>query len=180
MTQRLVQRSAQLLGIALAVVAVAAASTQIVVNEGNALSFYRDFTRLTRQPHLVSPVTAALCTIPSAAATEGEKQRLGPHYQARVHVYANPVAMPAVTSHLTAFPIGSVIVKEKLMDDGKVSGVGGMIKREAGYSPKDGDWEYFYYGEPREFASGRIDGCIGCHRLAKTTDFVYSVWSLNE
>jgi len=97
---------------------------------------------------------------------------------ASVHLYASPAAMPAVTNRLSAFPVGAVIVKEKLADDGKVSGVGGMIKRAAGYNASNGDWEYFYYGKPGEFSSGRLRSCIDCHRAAKTNDYVYSLWSL--
>ena len=80
------------------------------------------------------------------------------------------------------FPAGAVIVKEKLADDGKeggkVSGVGGMVKRPAGYDAANGDWEYFYYGGPGEFSSGRISSCMECHRAARARDFVCSVWNL--
>jgi hypothetical protein len=176
-----VKRSLQILGFAVATVAaVAAVSAELIVNEKNARTFYREFTRLTKRPHVVAPLTAALCTIPSQAVVEREKQMTGPHYKASVHLYANPIAMPAITSRITAFAVGSIIVKEKLADDGKVWGVGGMVKREVGYDASNGDWEYFYYGSPGEFSSGRIRSCIDCHRAAKTTDYVYSVWSLPE
>lgn len=174
------KRSLQVLGFALGTVAVVAISADRVVNEKNALSFYREFTRITKHPHPVAPLTAALCTVPSNAVAEREKQVTGLHYKASVHLYVNPVAMPTITSRVADFPAGSIIVKEKLADGGKVSGVGGMIKREAGYDTTNGDWEYFYSGNPGEFASGRITSCIDCHRAAKATDYVYSVWSLSE
>ena len=158
--------------------ALAVFAADLVVTEKNAPSFYRDFTRLTKRPHRVAPITATLCTIPSRAVVEREKQATGLHYMASVHLYASPAAMPAVTNRLSAFPVGAVIVKEKLADDGKVSGVGGMIKRAAGYNASNGDWEYFYYGKPGEFSSGRLRSCIDCHRAAKTNDYVYSLWSL--
>ena len=168
----------QILGFTLGTVAVAAASAALVVNEKNARTFYRDFTRLTKHPHLVAPLTATLCTTLSHAVVEREKRTTGPHYRTSIHLYANPAAIAAVNGQLPQFPVGSVIVKEKLADAGKVSGVGGMIKREAGYDASNGDWEYFYYGNPGEFSSGRIRSCIECHRAAKSTDYVYSVWSL--
>ena len=170
----------QILVFAVVTVAVVAVAADFVVTEQNAPTFYRDFTRLTERPQLVAPLTATLCINPSGAIVEQEKVMTGPHYRAVVHLYANPVAMPAVTNRTTAFPVGSVIVKEKLAGDGKVSGVGGMVKRAVGYDASNGDWEYFYYGKPGDFSSGRIGSCIDCHRAAKTNDYVYSVRSLPD
>ena len=104
----------------------------------------------------------------------------GPHYKASVHIYANPVALSAVAYRVTQFPVGSIVVKEKLGDGDKLAGIGGMIKRAAGYDPSNGDWEYFYYESPEGLTSGRITSCVECHRAAKGTDYVYSVWSLAE
>jgi hypothetical protein len=50
-----------------------------------------------------------------------------------------------------------------------------MIKREQGFQPSHGDWDYAYY-EP---ALGVIqtqaqsDYCSGCHIAAAETDFVF-------
>lgn len=170
----------RILAFVAAAIALTVVAADLAVTEQTASTFYRDFTRLTKRPHRVAPLTATLCTIPSRAVVEREKQMTGLHYWASVHVYASPAAMPAVTNGLRAFPVGSVIVKEKLTDDGKVSGVGGMIKRIAGYDASNGDWEYFYYGRPGEFSSGRLPSCVECHRAAKTNDYVYSVWSLPD
>lgn len=158
MTARVVKTTLKIVGFAALAITLTAIAADLVVTERNAGTFYRDFTRLTGRPHAVDPLTAFACTIPSQAR---EKQITGPHYKAYVHLYANPAAMPAVTNRLAAFPIGSVIVKEKLADRGRVSGVGGMIKRAPGYDAANGDWEYFYYGKPGEFSSGRIKSCIG-------------------
>jgi hypothetical protein len=153
------------------------ASAELGVTETNAATFYRNFVRLTERPHPVAPLTAALCTIPSQAVVEREKQFTGPHYKTSVHLYASPAALPTIKSRATPFPAGAVIVKEKLTSEGKVSGVGGMIKRQPGYDAANGDWEYFYFGGPGEFSSGRLESCVACHRAAKSTDHVYSVWN---
>lgn len=154
----------------------AIASQGISITEANVQDFYRAFTRLTERPHEVSPLTAALCTVPSQAVIEREKQLTGPHYKTSVHLYANPAATATIRSAAKSFAAGAVIVKEKLAGDGTVSGVGGMIKRQPGYDPANGDWEYFYYGGPGEFSTGRIESCIACHRSAKSTDHVYRAW----
>lgn len=157
--------------------ATAIASSELSVTEANVRTFYLEFTRLTERPHPVAPLTAALCTVPSQTVVEREKQVTGPHYKASVHLYANPAATATIKSRAKSFAVGAVIVKEKLTDDGKISAVGGMIKRQPGYDSASGDWEYFYYGGPGEFASGRIQSCVACHRAAKATDHVYSVWT---
>jgi len=174
------KRFLQILGFAAASVTFAAASAELFVNEQNVGTFYRDFTRLTKRPHLVSPLTSTLCTTPSRAMEEQEGKKTGPHYKARVHIYANPVALPAIAERMTQFPVGAIVVKEKLGDGDKVAGIGGMIKRAAGYDPPNGDWEYFYYEGTDSLTTGRISSCIECHRSARSTDYVYSVWSLGE
>jgi hypothetical protein len=172
-----VKSSLQWLVCAVAVAAAGIASAELTITQANAASFYRNFVRLTERPHQVAPLTAALCTIPSQAVVEREKQLTGPHYRTSVHLYASPAALPTIKSRAAPFPVGAVIVKEKLASDGMVSGVGGMIKRHPGYDAANGDWEYFYYGGPGEFSIGRIESCVACHRAAKSTDHVYSVWN---
>jgi hypothetical protein len=164
--------------VALAALVATTASAELIVSESNAASFYRDYRRLTKVPRRVDPVIASLCTTFGPPVEKQERAMTGPHYRAHVHVYVNPVGMSAVSAATQAFPPGSIIVKEKLATDGKVTGVGGMIKRASGYDAVNGDWEYFYYGGPSRFSSGRIANCIECHRAANATDYVYSVREL--
>jgi hypothetical protein len=166
-----------ILALVLVSLSIMAIGADLVVTGSNARTFYRDFERLTRQPHYVSPVVALRCTTapPSAAEIEREKQLSGPHHQARVHLYANAAAVSGFGTPGSSFPVGSIIVKEKLGSDGQVTAVGGMIKRSPGYDFENGDWEYFYDGKPGEFASGRIEACIDCHRGAVNTDHVYGL-----
>jgi hypothetical protein len=174
----MMKRLPQMLAAAVGTVAMVAVSAELVT-EQNVSTFYREFMRLTERPHLVAPLTAALCTTPGHAVMEREKQMTGPHFRASVHVYANPAAMSVIAVRQLRFPAGAIIVKEKLAAGGVVAGVGGMIKREAGYDASNGDWEYFYHDTPGKLTSGRIASCIECHRAAKATDHVYSVWALH-
>jgi hypothetical protein len=84
------------------------------------------------------------------------------------------------------YPEGSVVVKEKHFheyqgpngrDAGGGDGVGGMIKRAAGFDPKHGDWEYFYFADPKRIESGRIASCVQCHAAAGETDHVFGTWA---
>ncbi len=162
--------------LAMTVFSTVALAAELVVTEANAPTFYRDFDRLTRQPRFVSAFMAMRCTTatPSAQEIERERQTTGPHYRARVHLYANPIAVPTFETPGESFGVGSVIVKEKLGAKNEVTAVGGMIKRAPGYDADNGDWEYFYYGKPGEFDAGRIENCVACHAAARKTDHVYS------
>jgi hypothetical protein len=55
-------------------------------------------------------------------------------------------------------------------------GVGGMVKRAAGFDPAHGDWEYFYFEDPAHIESGAIATCTGCHASARATDYVFGSW----
>ena len=163
--------------LALIVGALAAcAPAGLKVTKGNAFTAYQGFTRLTKEPHMVAPLTATLCTIPSPDLIEAEKKLTGPHHMASVHLYANAQAQAAVTKGVKSFATGSVIVKEKIARDGSASAVGGMIKRSKGYDAQNSDWEYFYAAKTGEFSTGRLQNCIDCHRQTKTNDYVFSVW----
>jgi hypothetical protein len=74
------------------------------------------------------------------------------------------------------YPEGTVILKQKFSDaDGTKSDFyTGMRKREAGYNPTAGDWEFFTLDPEREMviSRGRIESCMDCHIKYKATDFV--------
>lgn len=166
--------------VAFSMIATIALSAEFVVNEKNVATFYRAFPRLTEEPLPTSPLMSMLCTLnPSreevARLEELDKQQRGPHYGVRSHLYANPLALPIIPGRMNGYPVGSILVKEKLNGDLQVTGVGGMIKRDPGYDPENGDWEYFYSGEGR-FGSGHLRNCVDCHRSARDTDFVFTAW----
>ena len=153
-----------------------AAATELIVTQQNAPDFYRGYQRMTEHPHWVSLRIAVLCTMPRREDEVRERKITGVHYNTRVHIYANQPAAQVVAENAAVFSIGAVIVKEKLNEQGRISAVGGMIKRSPGYDAANGDWEYFYYGGEGEFANGRIKSCIDCHRSAKSKDYTYRVW----
>jgi hypothetical protein len=153
-----------------------AAAEPLTVTKESAGKFYREFKRLTAQPRYVAPLTALLCTFPGKELLEKESALTGPHTRVSVHIYANTIADGAVTANAAEFPEGAVIVKEKLGRDAAVTDVGGMIKRAEGYDPKNGDWEFFFFTPGGDFATGKLENCIGCHNGGKR-DHVFSVWS---
>jgi hypothetical protein len=160
-----------------------APASPISVTKDNVFKFYNDFKRLTKKPEFLDPDMTDLCrpTYPPATQ-ERAKAHLGPHYRALVHYYANPTAATALSKELKILPEGSVFVKEKLSANWEVpakapvvSGVGGMIKRAAGFDAEHGDWEYFYSDKQGGFTIGKIKNCAECHATVKAKDHVFRV-----
>ena len=148
---------------------------------------YTQLTAMTQAPVLVDAGLAEMCRGVTPRDVELAQQRLGPHLGTAVNIYMNEPAAAAFKQRIRAYPVGSVIVKEKKalvpMDgqSGSAStphgGVGGMIKRPAGYDSEHGDWEYFYFEDASKIESGKISSCIECHAGAGQQDHVFGHWS---
>jgi len=156
---------------------------ELVVTKDNATTFYRSFKRLTKEPRHISPAFGAACRQPTQQAIDARNGSYGPHFAGALHTYANLAAADAITSNVAEFPVGAVIVKEKLKlgQRGRsyFSEVGGMIIRAKGYDPVNGDWEFFFYTLGGEFDTGKLANCIDCHSGGKR-DHVFSLWSLSQ
>lgn len=74
------------------------------------------------------------------------------------------------------FPRGTIIVKEKFSDaEGKHTELfTGVVKREKGYNPDCGDWEFFgLRADGKKIAErGKLQSCMDCHVEYKERDFV--------
>jgi hypothetical protein len=140
----------------------------VTVTKENAFTFFRDYKRLTKEPWR-NPLVYTVDCVP-------ETVKNYTHATTGIHVYVNPLADDTIAQKRKVFPAGAVIVKEKLGTNGVVIGVGGMVKRAAGFDPKNGDWEYFYSDKDYGFTVGRLQKCADCHAGAKETDYVISVW----
>lgn len=143
---------------------------------------YTSYQKVTDEEVRVSPQLATLCDAPPAQQWV-ETFRRSPHANAAILVYMNEPAAQVFSRGNNVYPVGSVIVKEKRIMDfsGKKSasagnGVGGMVKRAAGYDPAHGDWEYFYFEDRSNIQAGRIQSCVQCHEGAKDKDYVFGTW----
>lgn len=145
----------------------------VEITAENAQSFYRDFPRLTNQPKEVSAWLSAQCASPEEAQQAQEAERSGPHAHSFVHLYFHGVEKAEFAKSERVFPVGAIVVKEKLGADGTPAAVGGMEKMEPGYDPKSGDWRYFFSSPASGFSSGRLENCRSCHSRAREADFVY-------
>jgi hypothetical protein len=159
--------------IATFLVSDAALASEFSVTEQSVFSLYKSLELLTPAPIPVSPDIAIRCTTPSAAALAADERRAGPHSNAYVNLYVNAIAKQAIADEAARFPVGAVIVKEKLQNGTAVAVIGGMVKRPQGFDPANGDWEYFYAALTGGFASGRLESCISCHSQPAARDHVF-------
>jgi hypothetical protein len=150
---------------------------------------YTDLKLITGEPVLVDPQLAFLCVGVYQRHIDEARKRSGPHAYTSIRIFMNDVAAAAFERDAKAYPVGSVIVKEKqgqryfadedrsLQNPKTPDGVGGMIKRSPGYDPNNSDWEYFYFEDPDNLEHGKIAACVDCHRGAALSDFVFGDWA---
>lgn len=143
---------------------------------------YQKWECVTPRPVRLPVVLTASCVY---TPTEQMKMAdVAPHGLRYMLCYVNDVgkaAMVAKNSNVV-FPIGTVIVKEKLHSDDPASKrllITAMLKHSDGYNPEHGDWEYIVTnGEDLKLqARGKLDNCIKCHEHAKKTDYVNTRYS---
>ena len=160
----------------LVMLAVSAAVATVAASDGVGrlpakLAGYRSWTS-TSKPRMV-PFQSAMACLPDAAFLDTQKTH-GPHGSRWVRVYANRSAASAMRERdLTDFPVGSIIVKEKLLKptDSSPEGVAFMIKHGKGAFTESGGWEFVYYPLPGK--TGAYKGCVTCHRVGAKRDYVF-------
>ena len=136
---------------------------------------YKGWTRVNPVPAVFHSRVATLCAPPSPERRRVEGEN--PHRDKFVTVYVNDAGRRSMLEERAPrFPVGSLIVKEKLSarDSSEPELLTAMLKREAGYDPGGGDWEYMALdGRGREVkARGKLESCRACHQAYPHTDFV--------
>ena len=96
-----------------------------------------------------------------------------------VVVRVNPVGVDRFKAGQPV-PAGTVVVKEKYPEYSPNTppvAVAAMVKREPGYDPENGDWEYAYEQRwpeaERKVVRGKLRSCIDCHQGARDTDYLF-------
>ncbi|HEX9997806.1 MAG TPA: cytochrome P460 family protein [Abditibacterium sp.] len=159
---------------------------------------YADWREVTQKPVEMEPRVAVACAPmgpmflksrpPLPPTIQGTQ---GPHAKKYIRVYVNEVGEEAMTTQKTPrFPVGSVIVKQKLplvksknsktiQSKSPVVSLTPelltiMIKREKDYDAKNGDWEYMVSdGAGKTVAErGKLASCQGCHQPFDKTDYI--------
>ena len=140
---------------------------------------YRTWEPQTPEPMPISSYIFGLCRLPTLAEQEFAESEHG--RERYLQNWANAEAMAGIARRgAPPFAPGSVIVKEKYVPSGselklELVAVAMMIKREQGFAPAHGDWDYAYY-EPELGmiqTQEQSDYCSGCHVAVSSTDFVF-------
>jgi hypothetical protein len=109
-------------------------------------------------------------------ARAADKKQHGPHAGLTIIVRVSPEARGAF-DRSEPMPVGAVVVKEKYgYASGPLVAYALMIKREPGYDPENGDWQYAYVSLSRPdktVTEGRLKSCIDCHAGAKAKDYLF-------
>ena len=196
MRERNLKRLLAGLGMVALAVAISSPQAQSAIDQGfrfdaTKLKDKRIWTQVNERPYYLSSYVDLLCRIPSRKDFESVRKQ-NPHSSTYITVYVNTIGRDAMLStEAPRFPEGSVIVKEKiekpLSPDGynmgpkerlenlKPSLYTLMIKREPGYNPAAGDWEFAVASEKegRIEAGGKLESCQACHLEKRDQDFVF-------
>ena len=106
------------------------------------------WTKVNDKPYMMGVTASVLCGLPSKQHLESERKK-NPHAASFITVYVNNAGKEAMfAKDAQTFPEGSVIVKEKFGNylGGKAQLYTIMRKREAGFNPDLGDWEFAVIG----------------------------------
>jgi hypothetical protein len=149
----------------------------------------KEMKRVTDKPYSMDIRIATLCRGPDPDELPAEN----PHRGHSVHVYVSPTGEEILKSGKGTYPVGTLIVKEKFpsplehprlqREDSATTKAEpklqtelftAMLKRDPGYDPERGDWEYLVIsGNAQQvLARGKLDSCIQCHVEYKATDYV--------
>jgi hypothetical protein len=161
-----------------------------------------DFVRVTEKAVPMRPDVKTLCVSPQVGRTAMKN----PHWNYDLHVYVPKDSERIIRSGKGSYPVGAFILKEKLSarnnkslsktndnsgNKARTSSVKelaepalftAMLKREKGYNPTCGDWEFITIsGDAKEITSrGKTESCMNCHRGHKETDFVTRTYMNDE
>lgn len=134
------------------------------------------WNRVNDEPYYLTSKLDLQCAAPTAA-DYARQRKDNPHASTFITVYVNNAGKEAMFKQQTPrFPEGSIIVKQKVdRKDQNPLLYTIMRKREPGYNPQVGDWEFSVVGANGKemLARGKIDNCQSCHVGEATSDFVF-------
>jgi hypothetical protein len=127
--------------------------------------------KITAQPTPLDKIMQLMCRIPT--------QVYGPHRGVEVDVFITEKAAANYLDPWGKFEPGTLVLKEKRRKDGKIELYTGMKKREKGYFPEGGDWEYFTCDDKgRIQETGKLQSCAECHSQKKEQEFLMRKFDL--
>ncbi len=145
-----------------------------VVDATSEITGFKNWTKVNKDPKIIDGASASECVF----LIVEDKDEKNPHDDKFINVYVNDIGKEEMTTKkFPKFPVGTVIVKEKLpiahtIEPAELLTV--MIKRKKDYNRKVGDWEFLTFnGTGTETTSrGKLENCQSCHIENKSTDYV--------
>src|SRR5258708_2441309 len=151
-----------------ATTSVGSRQTEAHDNLGPDVSNLSGWTQVNKEPYYISSQVDILCVAPKPADYERERKQ-NPHASTYITVFVNAVGSLAMFANPPQrFPEGAIIIKRKFdhsSQNGRPILSTIMIKREAGYNPDAGDWEFAVVsGDGKNVeAKGKLGNCMACH-----------------
>lgn len=144
---------------------------------------YQSWTKVNDEAKRMDSTTAILCARPTAAQEDRDSK--DPHKNKYINVFINSLGKDEMlTKKSPKFPVGTVIVKEKLSSPDSKSPelLTVMIKREKGFNAEVGDWEFLTLnGEATEVtAKGKLESCQACHIGYTQNDYISRIYLSSE
>jgi hypothetical protein len=134
---------------------------------------YRKWESLNPKPVPVVSVPQGFCSAGSGTNQAGMQSSTARFQQ----VYVNELGFPGMEAGQPDLPEGSILVKEHLADPKQSSPntVLAMVKREEGFNPEAGDWEFFVLHNREQVIvdRGRLVHCQSCHVQARERGYVF-------
>jgi len=146
---------------------------------------YRSWTKVNEVPQLMAPRVAIACAVVMAPGGVDVNGSTNPHRNKFFTVYVNDVGREAMVSQKNPkFPVGTVIVKEKLPSKESQTPelLTVMIKQKEGFNRASGDWEYAVMDGTGTRLEGRgnLQNCQSCHLANRETDYVFRTYLSND
>ncbi|MBS1793526.1 MAG: cytochrome P460 family protein [Acidobacteria bacterium] len=140
---------------------------------------YKNWTKVNDKPQYMASKVAVMCASPTQSQLDRDAK--DPHKDKFINVYVNDTGKTEMlTKKSPQFPAGTVIVKEKLpaADSTTPELLTVMIKRDKGFNPEVGDWEFMTVDGTgtKITARGQLENCRECHLDYSKTDFVTRVY----
>jgi hypothetical protein len=143
-----------------------------IVSSLDEIKDYKNWTKVNDKPHIMFSEVSALCRAPLKSEIEKEI-----HKDKYITVYVNAVGKDEMlTKKSPKFPVGTVIVKEKLpmLNSTSPELLTVMIKREKGFNGEVGDWEFMTVSgnATAVTAKGKLESCQMCHINYDKNDYI--------
>lgn len=142
---------------------------------------YKNWTKVNAVPQLMPSNVSTACAMALPPSANRASSMNNPHRDKYFTVYVNDVGREAMLNQKSPkFPVGSVIVKEKLSSVNSQTPelLTVMIKQQAGFNPASGDWEYMVLDGAGAKVEGRGDlqNCQACHVANQKTDYIFRTY----